>query len=67
MKKNLGKIRIAAQLTAPDTLFAPLVTDSKGKFGLGLAIVQKVVKGHDWKIRAYNLEKGVCFELELKD
>lgn len=38
-----------------------------GNFGLGLAIVQKVVKGHGWEIRAYNLEKGVCFELDLKD
>lgn len=49
----------------PDTLFGPLVTDNNGKFGLGLAIVQKVIKGHGWKIRAYNLEQGVCFEIDM--
>ncbi len=48
------------------SLFGPLVTDNNGKFGLGLAIVQKVFIGHGWEIKAYNLEKGVCFEIYIK-
>lgn len=67
MSSNLIKIcndGESFQTKDPNSLFVPLVTDSNGKFGLGLAIVQKVIKGHGWKIRAYNLEKGVCFELE---
>lgn len=48
------------------SLFVPLVTDNNGKFGLGLAIVYKVFKGHDWEIEAYNLENGVCFDITMK-
>jgi two-component system sensor histidine kinase CssS len=48
------------------SLFVPLVTDNDGKFGLGLAIVYKVMKGHDWEIEAYNLENGVCFDITMK-
>lgn len=55
------------QTDDPNLLFGPLVTDNNGKFGLGLAIVQKVIKGHHWKIAAYNLEKGVCFEIDMKN
>lgn len=49
----------------PQHLFSPLVKDMNGKFGLGLAIVQKVITGHHWTIKAYNLEQGVCFEIDL--
>jgi two-component system sensor histidine kinase CssS len=48
-----------------ENLFNPLIKDHNGKFGLGLAIVQKVVAGHGWRIKAYNLICGVCFEIEI--
>lgn len=48
-----------------NSLFNPHVKDESGKFGLGLAIVQKVIKGHHWQIKAENLSKGVCFTIKL--
>ncbi len=64
------KIRISNdgepfQIEDTQSLFSPLVKDNNGKFGLGLAIVYKVVSGHGWSIEANNLQKGVCFEINM--
>lgn len=48
-----------------NSLFNPHVKDESGKFGLGLAIVHKVIKGHHWRIKAENIHKGVSFTIWL--
>ena len=55
------------QVDEPNQLFNPLIKDSNGKFGLGLAIVQKVIASHGWSINAYNLTEGVCFEVSFSN
>ncbi len=49
------------------SLFEPLVKDENGQFGLGLAIVLKVMKSHQWTIEAKNLSEGVCFVIQIKN
>lgn len=46
-----------------DTLFHPYEKGEGGRFGLGLSIVDKVVKANHYRVRGYNTEDGVCFEI----
>lgn len=48
-------------------LFKQYNKGEKGEFGLGLAIVEKILTMSKAKISAKNLEKGVVFIIELKD
>lgn len=45
------------------TLFRPFEKGTGGRFGLGLSIVAKVVKANNYKVRGYNTEDGVCFQI----
>ena len=45
------------------SLFRPFEKGTGGRFGLGLSIVAKVVKANNYKVRGYNTEDGVCFEI----
>lgn len=47
------------------TLFDKFNKGYQGEFGLGLAIVQRIVSLHDAKIWAKNEEEGVSFYLEI--
>jgi len=49
-----------------DTIFFPFYTGGKGRSGLGLLTVQKVVRLYGGRIRAYN-DEGACFEFTLRD
>ena len=42
-------------------LFMPYVKSNKGQFGLGLSIVNKIVKMYDFDVFAYNKDEGVSF------
>lgn len=48
-----------------NNLFKQYNTGDKGEFGLGLAIVDRIVKLHNSKIYAQNLENGVVFVIEI--
>ncbi len=49
-----------------DTLFTKYNKGEKGQFGLGLAIVQRIVELHNAKIWASNEEEGVSFYIEIQ-
>lgn len=49
-----------------DAIFFPFYTGGKGRAGLGLLTVQKVVRRYGGRIRAYN-DEGACFEFTLRD
>ena len=50
----------------PDRLFLPFVSQKGGGKGLGLAIVQTIVRAYGGSVRAYN-DHGACIEYSLKD
>ena len=45
------------------SLFRPFEKGTGGRFGLGLSIVAKVVKVNNYKVRAFNTQDGVCFQI----
>ena len=49
-----------------DKVFLPFTSGKDGDTGIGLSIVEKLVKVYGGEIRAYN-EGGACFEFTLKD
>jgi len=49
-----------------DDVFIPFFKGSSGDSGIGLAIVDKVVKTYRGDVRAYN-DSGACFEFTLRD
>lgn len=49
-----------------DKVFAPFFKGKTGDIGVGLAIVEKIVKSYDGYIKAYN-DDGACFELVFHD
>lgn len=53
------------QMEDTRVLFQPLAKEGSGGYGLGLAIVDKVMKGHGWEIDAFNTTEGVCFEIHI--
>lgn len=46
-----------------ETLFHPYEKGEGGRFGLGLSIVDKVVKANHYYVKGYNTDDGVCFEI----
>lgn len=46
-------------------MFEPFEKGSKGQFGLGLAIVRRIVRAHSGEIRAENRRNGVAFVISL--
>lgn len=48
-----------------DNLFNKFNKGHKGEFGLGLAIVDRILKNHNSKIYAINEENGVSFYIEI--
>jgi signal transduction histidine kinase len=49
-----------------DEVFTPFVRAQSGGKGIGLSIVEKVVKTYGGEIRAHN-DNGACFEFTLED
>lgn len=49
-----------------ETLFHPYEKGEGGRFGLGLSIVEKVVKANKYRIKGFNTGEGVCFEIYRK-
>ena len=49
-----------------DDVFIPFFKGKSGDSGIGLAIVDKVVKVYRGEVRAYN-DNGACFEFTLRD
>ena len=49
-----------------DSIFFPFYAGGKGRPGLGLLMVQKVIRRYGGTIRAYN-DGGACFEFTLHD
>lgn len=46
-----------------DTIFQPYVFGTKGKSGLGLALVDSILKLNGYATQVKNLEKGVMFKI----
>ena len=46
-----------------DKLFKPYEKGNKGKFGLGLSIVKKVVETYGYNVTGENLNDGVVFRI----
>ncbi len=46
-----------------ESLFRPYEKGEGGRFGLGLSIVSKVVKTNKYRVKGYNTDDGVCFEI----
>nr|WP_300001627.1 HAMP domain-containing sensor histidine kinase [Tissierella sp.] len=53
--------------TTFDNLFKRHNKGVKGEFGLGLAIAQKILLLHNYKITAKNKENGVIFKIEINE
>jgi hypothetical protein len=49
-----------------ENLFAPFVKGESGGTGIGLSLVEKIVKTYRGQITAFN-DNGACFEFTLKD
>ena len=49
-----------------DKVFIPFTKGDSGDTGIGLSIVERIVKVHSGEIRAYN-DSGACFEFTLRD
>ncbi len=49
-----------------EKIFEPFVKGTLGGTGIGLAIVEKIIKVYGGSIRAYN-DDGACFEFVLRD
>ncbi|MDO4467499.1 MAG: HAMP domain-containing sensor histidine kinase [Bacillota bacterium] len=49
------------------SLFRPYEKGEGGKFGLGLSIVNKVVKVNNYQVEGYNTNDGVCFHIYRKE
>lgn len=49
-----------------DKIFIPFFKGETGETGIGLSIVEKIVKVYGGEIKAYN-DNGACFEFVLKD
>lgn len=49
-----------------EKVFLPFFKGESGETGIGLATVDKIVRGYGGEIRAYNAG-GACFEFILKD
>ena len=49
-----------------ESIFIPFIKGQTGDTGLGLSIVEKIVKVYHGEIRAYN-DNGACFEFTLRD
>ncbi len=49
-----------------DKLFEPFVKGESGGTGIGLAIVDKIIRAYRGTIRAYN-DDGACFEFTIND
>lgn len=45
------------------SLFRPFEKGEGGRFGLGLSIVNKVVKANHYLVRGFNTDDGVCFQI----
>lgn len=50
-----------------DRLFLPFVSQKAGGKGLGLAIVNAIVRAYGGRVRAYNDGNGACVEFSLKN
>ncbi len=50
-----------------DTFFQPYEMGDKGQFGLGLAIVNRVVTNYNYQIEAINQDKGIKFIINRKE
>lgn len=50
----------------PDDVFMPFLKAQSSGTGIGLSIVEKVVRAYGGGIRAYK-DNGACFEFTLKD
>ena len=50
-----------------DRLFLPFVSQKAGGRGLGLAIVNAIVRTYGGRVRAYNDVNGACVEFSLKN
>ncbi len=46
-----------------DKLFKPYEKGNKGKFGLGLSIVKKVVETYGYSVTGENMNDGVVFRI----
>ncbi|TGA99172.1 HAMP domain-containing histidine kinase [Sporolactobacillus shoreae] len=48
-----------------EAMFEPFEKGTKGQFGLGLAIVRRIVRAHRGEIKAENRQNGVAFVVSL--
>jgi PAS domain S-box-containing protein len=49
-----------------DRIFLPFHVGETGEWGIGLSVVDRIVKAYGGHIRAYN-DDGACFEFNIKD
>ncbi len=70
MSDSLGKIELTIWNDGPhiedtvlERLFGQFTKGEKGEFGLGLAIVQRIVMLHDATVSAVNEDQGVTFRI----
>lgn len=47
-------------------LFSPFKKGNRGKNGIGLAIVKRIIEIHGGKIKIYNDKNGVTYKIEMK-
>ena len=55
------------ELSDLEDVFKPYEKGTEGKFGLGLSIVYRVVTTYNYRVRAENLQDGVCFRIWTED